>query len=598
MVYRTQQKMSPMIFPNTVFKFYAKNFWRYCGIVVLLYSALAIIDTFGIHVLPAFYLKKTVQVLESAPRADVMRSVIYVAVLYFAMRGFQWLCSISRWFVFDKFIKYPSYNKISSDLYQYVFNQSAEFYTASMPGKISSQIHRISESFFESAEMIFGSLTGALAAFVITAMGLGAIGWQYVVIITFAVAFRIIWGLCTVRKTLRMSGKRSDTLNTLQGRLLDALSNFMVVKMFARAKYEQEVVTTTRKQYEKDANEAHFWSRVFWAPGNLMMDTICFSLFIILSGYMYSIGQSTIADISFALAVYAGISSVAFSVVMNIKNFISSWGNATGSYNALVKPISVQDDENAPDLTVKSANIKIENLRFKYNKRFVIDNLSLDIKPGEKIGLVGLSGAGKTTLVNLIMRLYDPTSGQILIDNQDIKHVTQDSLRKNIAFIPQDATMFNRTIGENIAYGKNDASNKEILFAAKQASAHQFIKNTPDGYTTLVGDRGIKLSGGQRQRIAIARAFLKDSPILIMDEATAALDSETESVIQDSFEKLSQGRTTIVIAHRLSTLRNMDRIVVMSHGKIAESGTHNQLLRRGGLYAKLWKMQSGGFISE
>ena len=196
------------------------------------------------------------------------------------------------------------------------------------------------------------------------------------------------------------------------------------------------------------------------------------------------------------------------------------------------------------------------------------------------------------------MRLYDPTSGQILIDNQDIKHVTQDSLRKNIAFIPQDATMFNRTIGENIAYGKNDASNKEILFAAKQASAHQFIKNTPDGYTTLVGDRGIKLSGGQRQRIAIARAFLKDSPILIMDEATAALDSETESVIQDSFEKLSQGRTTIVIAHRLSTLRNMDRIVVMSHGKIAESGTHNQLLRRGGLYAKLWKMQSGGFISE
>ena len=587
-----------MQFPKSVLLFYVKNFWRYCRLIVLLYSILAIIDTFGVHVLPAFYLKKTVQVLESAPQADIMRSVVYVAILYFAMRGFQWIVSVLRWFVFDKFIKYPSYNKISSDLYQYAFNQSAEFYIASMPGKISSQIHRIGESFFESVEMIFGSLTGALAAFIITAMGLGVIGWQYVAIITFAVTFRIVWGLCTVKKSLRMSGKRSDTLNTLQGRLLDALSNFMAVKMFARAKYEQDIVAPTRKKYEKDANRAHFWSRVFWAPGNLMMDTICFSGFIILSGYMYSIGQSTIADISFALAVYAGISSVAFSVVMNIKNFISSWGNAAGSYNTLIKPISVQDDENAAVLTIKNANIIIENLCFKYNKDNVIKNLSLDIKPGEKVGLVGLSGAGKTTLVNLIMRLYDPASGRILIDGQDIKHVTQDSLRKNIAFIPQDATMFNRNIRENIAYGKIDASDKEVQHAAKQASAHNFIKNTANGYETLVGDRGIKLSGGQRQRIAIARAFLKNSPILILDEATAALDSETESVIQDSFEKLSRGRTTIVIAHRLSTLRNMDRIIVMSHGKIAESGTHKQLLRRGGIYANLWNMQSGGFIAE
>ena len=283
---------------------------------------------------------------------------------------------------------------------------------------------------------------------------------------------------------------------------------------------------------------------------------------------------------------------------MSIKNFISTWGNAAGSYNALVKPISVQDDKDASELRVDAANINIENLRFKYNKNFVINNLSLDIKSGEKIGIVGLSGAGKTTLVNLLMRLYDATDGRILIDGQDIKHVTQDSLRKNISFIPQDATMFNRTIRENIEYGKIGASDKEIMAAAKHASAHMFIKKSPHGYNSLVGDRGIKLSGGQRQRIAIARAFLKDAPILILDEATAALDSETESVIQESFDKLSNGRTTIVIAHRLSTLRNMDRIIVMSGGKIAESGTHNQLVRNGGIYAGLWKMQSGGFIQE
>ena len=575
-----------MQFPSSVLGFYIKNFWRYCGLVVLLYSVLAIIDTFGVFVLPAYYLKNTVQVLESTPQSEIMHAIIFVAGAYFLMRGAQWCASILRWYTFDKYIKYPSYNKISKDLYKYVFEQSAEFYTASMPGKISSQIHRISESFFESVETFFGSLFGALITFVLTAAGLAA------------VAFRIIWGLCTVKKSLRMSGKRTEAHNTLQGRLLDALSNFMAVKVFANAKYEQNVVEPIRQKYEKDANTSHFWSRFFWAPGNLVMDTVCFSIFIILSGYMYSIGKSTIADISFALAVYAGISSVAFSVIMSIKNFISTWGNAAGSYNALVKPISIQDDKNAPELRVNDANIKIENLRFRYNKNFVINNLSLDIKSGEKIGIVGLSGAGKTTLVNLLMRLYDATDGRILIDGQDIKHVTQDSLRKNISFIPQDATMFNRTIRENIEYGKIGASDKEIIDAAKHASAHMFIKKSPNGYDSLVGDRGIKLSGGQRQRIAIARAFLKDSPILILDEATAALDSETESVIQESFDKLSNGRTTIVIAHRLSTLRNMDRIIVMSHGKIAESGTHNQLVRSGGIYAGLWKMQSGGFIQE
>lgn len=587
-----------MRFPSGVLGFYIKNFWRYCGLVVLLYSALAIIDTFGLFVLPAYYLKNTIKTLENTPQPDIMNAIFWVAIAYFVMRGIQWGASILRWYTFDKYIKYPSYNKISTDLYKYVFQQSAEFYTASMPGKISSQIHRISESFFETIEMIFGSLLGALVTFVLTAVGLATVGWQYVAIITFAVAFRIIWGLCTVKKSLHMAGKRTEALNTLQGRLLDALSNFMAVKIFSNAKYEQHIVAPIRKQYAKDANTAHFWSRFFWAPGNLVMDTICFTLFIILSGYMYSIGQSTIADISFALAVYAGISSIAFSVIMNIKNFISSWGNAAGSYNALIKPISIRDDENAQELKIGPANIKIENLWFKYNKKFVIKKLSLDIKSGEKVGLVGLSGAGKTTLVNLLMRIYDPTSGSILIDGQDIKHVTQDSLRKNISFIPQDPTMFNRTIRENIGYGNISASNKEIIKAAQQASAHKFIKNTPDGYESLVGDRGIKLSGGQRQRIAIARAFLKSSPILILDEATAALDSETESVIQESFDKLSYGRTTVVIAHRLSTLRNMDRIIVMSHGKIVESGTHNQLIRRNGIYAKLWEKQSGGFIQE
>jgi ABC-type multidrug transport system fused ATPase/permease subunit len=228
----------------------------------------------------------------------------------------------------------------------------------------------------------------------------------------------------------------------------------------------------------------------------------------------------------------------------------------------------------------------------------VLKDLCLEIKPGERVGIVGQSGAGKTTLVNLLMRFYEPQKGEIFIDGQNIKDVTQNSLRENISFIPQDPTMFNRTIKENIGYGKFGASLKEIRTASKKASADKFIMGTEKGYDSMVGDRGIKLSGGQRQRIAIARAVLKNAPILVLDEATSALDSETELSIQKSFDKLSRGHTTIAIAHRLSTLRNMDRIVVLHEGVVVEQGTHNQLLRKHGEYYRLWQMQSGGFLQE
>lgn len=587
-----------MHFPKTVLGFYVKYFWRYCGLVVLLYSLLAIADTFGVNVLPAYFLERVVSVLETSDASVAVQAIVPIACLYFVLRFVQWLASLGRWYVFDNFIKYKSYNKISSDLYHYVFGQSAEYYAASMPGKINSQIHQIATSFFETVETVFGSMTAGLVSFIIVAASLFSIGWQYVLIITFGVLFRIVWGVLTIKYALKKSAQRSGALNTLQGRLLDALSNFMVVKLFARAKYEQDAVVPTRKKYERDACNAHFWSRVFWAPGNLVMDTFGFTAFILLAGYMYSIGQSSIADISFALAVYGGVSSISFGLVMTIKNFTASWGAAVGSYDSLIKSVSVQDVPDAKLLNVTNGAIEIKNLKFKYSKKLVLDDVSLDIRPGEKVGLVGLSGAGKTTLVNLLMRLYNPTSGQILIDGQDITTVSQDSLRENIAFIPQEPTMFNRSLHDNIAYGRYDAGDADVVAAAKNASAHDFIVESTDGYNTLVGDRGIKLSGGQRQRVAIARAFLKNAPILILDEATAALDSETESTIQSSFEKLSKGRTTVVVAHRLSTLRNMDRIVVLDKGKIIEQGTHNQLLRAGGMYAKLWKMQSGGFIQE
>ena len=319
---------------------------------------------------------------------------------------------------------------------------------------------------------------------------------------------------------------------------------------------------------------------------------------LVLCAYLYGRGEMGLADIVYSTSVYFNVMGMIANLMNSISSIIDNMASAGKGYRNLVVPIEVDDAPNAVPLVVKHGKIEIKNVSFKYKNRYVLRDLSLTVKPGERVGIVGASGAGKTTLVNLLMRFYDVKSGTILIDGHDIRDVTQDSLRANISFIPQDPAMFNRTILENIAYGRPNATNDEIRRAAKNASADKFIMMTEKKYNTIVGDRGIKLSGGQKQRIAIARAFLKQAPILILDEATSALDSETEATIQHSFEKLSHNRTTIAIAHRLSTLRNMDRIVVLDKGRIIESGTHSSLLRRRGAYARLWKMQSGGFLQD
>ena len=586
------------IFPDSVLSFYSKNLFRYTKGWALLYFVLSVFDTAGFSVIPAFFIKMVISTLESQPAPDALLNIIPVAIAYFAVRATLVTGAVMRWTVFDNCIKYKSYNRISADLYEYVFNQTAEYYTESMPGKINSQIDSIATGFYETFNMVFGNTAATVGAFILGLGGLFEIGWQYVLVIMSAVICRVGWGVWRIKHALNASAKTSKVLNSLHGRLLDTLSNFMAVKLFANADWEQKCAEPYRTEYEKTARTGHAQSRFFWAPGNYIMDVVGMTALIVLCGYMYANGKSSIADISFALSVFVGISSLSFNLIMEIKNFVEKWGRAVGSYNGLIKPISITDKPDATDLVVSNAVLEIKKLCFGYGKNNVLKNLSFSVAPGERVGIVGLSGAGKTTLVNLIMRLYDPTSGAIYINGQDIKSITQKSLHKNIAFIPQDSTMFNRTIRENIQYGRMDASEKEIIRAAKDAVADKFILSTPNKYDTRIGDRGIKLSGGQRQRVAIARAFLKNAPILILDEATSALDSETEKTIQESFTKLSAGRTTIVIAHRLSTLRNMDRLIVLDKGKIVESGNHKNLLHKDGIYARLWKMQSGGFLNE
>jgi ABC-type multidrug transport system fused ATPase/permease subunit len=279
--------------------------------------------------------------------------------------------------------------------------------------------------------------------------------------------------------------------------------------------------------------------------------------------------------------------------------FYEHFGTIKEGLSKITKPIELTDAPGAQPIVVPKGEIVFDQVCFSYNSgRDVFDNLSLTIPAGQKVGLVGFSGAGKTTLCQLLLRNYDLNSGQIRIDDQNIAGVTQDSLRAQIAVIPQDTSLFHRSLAENIGYGRPDASMEEIVAAAKAAEAHDFIMKLPAGYETLVGERGIKLSGGQRQRIAIARAILKNAPILLLDEATSALDSVTERLIQTALNHAMAGRTTIVVAHRLATLTNLDRLIVLEHGQVIEDGSLSELLARNGRFAQLWQMQAGGFLPD
>ena len=275
-----------------------------------------------------------------------------------------------------------------------------------------------------------------------------------------------------------------------------------------------------------------------------------------------------------------------------LRQYTVSLARAKKAYANIIVDKKVVDKENAKKLSIKDAEISFQNINFSYGKNTVFKHFNLVISKGEKVGIVGLSGAGKTTICNLLLRMYDVQDGKILINDTDIRDVTQESLRKNISYVPQETTLFNRTIMENIRYAKPHSTRAEIIEAAKKANIHEFISRLPKGYDTLVGNNGIKLSGGQRQRVSIARALLKNAPILILDEATSALDSQNEMMIQKSLQRAMAGKTTLVIAHRLSTLKNMDRIVVIKNGKIVETGTHNQLVHKNGEYSKLWHIQT------
>ena len=581
--------------PKTILGFYKKIF---NGLWWLLGTAWVIrfIAGFGAVLWPN-YQRWIIGMLENAPTGiNLLTYCLPTILLITGLNMTESFLHIARGWVLAN-LGPRVQRKISESLTDYVHSQSMSFWVNRMAGQIYSRIGDITsgiQTIIYDVWGIFVSLimvcVNSIALFSVNKY----VAWLFLFIFVARAVF--VWRM---RKPIKRTSKESADVNAkLTGKLVDSFSNSTNVKLFAGVKREHDYMSPIRAERIAAQRNASFWQRFsLWTPG--VMWDVMFGTTLVLCVYLFAHGAMTLADIVYSISVYLIVVSQIGGIMETIPSIVERMASASKGYSELVVPIEVTDEPNAPDLKVEHGKIEFKKVSFKYKNRYVLRDLSLTIKPGERVGIVGPSGAGKTTLVNLLMRFYDVVRGEILIDGIDIRKVTQSSLRENIAFIPQEPAMFNRTICENIAYGRPGATLAEIKDAARFASADKFIMGTEKKYDTLVGDRGIKMSGGQRQRVAIARAFLKDAPILILDEATSALDSETEVAIQHSFEKLSHNRTTIAIAHRLSTLRNMDKIVVLEHGKIVESGTHKSLLRRrGGIYAKLWKMQSGGFLQD
>ncbi|WP_315855140.1 ABC transporter ATP-binding protein [Chenggangzhangella methanolivorans] len=395
----------------------------------------------------------------------------------------------------------------------------------------------------------------------------------------------------------------SEGRSQVTGRVVDSYTNILTVKLFARARDEDDYVRESMDSLN------HLFQRqmrlvTMFAVTLQLLNALLVAAIAVSSVWLASQGAIGVGVVAMAVPLSWQIVSMSGWVAFQVSAIFENVGVVQEGVGTIARPLDLPDRTNAEELAVEKGDIRLENVTFGYGTpRKVIDDLTLHIRPGEKIGLVGRSGAGKSTLVNLLLRFFEPAQGRILIDGRDISHATQESLRGAISVVTQDTSLLHRSIAENIAYGRPGAPQAEIETAARRASAHEFITGLTDlhgrgGYDAHVGERGVKLSGGQRQRVAIARVILKDAPILVLDEATSALDSEVEAAIQASLDDLMANKTVIAVAHRLSTIARMDRLVVMDRGRIVEQGTHADLIARDGLYADLWRRQSGGFLDD
>ncbi len=576
-------------------KLTVKIYWQHVlkykksGFFTVLFIILASITNV---IAPLFY-KQFFDDLNSGANSDVLIGILIKVVIIHLIGWIFWRGAA--------FLNSYFQTHIMADLpntcFAYMHKHAIGFFEGNFVGSLVKKVNRFYRAFETLADIISWELLPIIMEIGLiniilwrrnSALGIFILVWIFIYCFT---------NFLFSRYKLKFDVQRSEMDSKTTGVLADSITNYSTIKLFAG--YEREGL-----RFKKITDELRKIRRFCWdlatgfeAVQTLLMIILEFVIFYI-AIKLWNQGIITIGDFVLIQAYLIAIFMKLWNFGRIIRKYYEALADAEEMTEIFDTPHKVRDAYNAKELEVKKGKIEFESVRFNYHQtRSIIKNLNFKIKAGERIALVGPSGAGKSTVVKLLLRLIDPAKGKVNIDGQNIRKITQDSLHRAISMVPQDPILFHRTLMENIRYGKPEATDEEVIEAAKAAHCHEFIDSLPEKYQTFVGERGVKLSGGERQRVAIARAILSNSPILILDEATSSLDSESEMLIQDALNKLMKDKTVIVIAHRLSTIMRMDRIILIDQGDIVEQGSHQQLLKRkNGLYKKLWDLQAGGFI--
>jgi ATP-binding cassette subfamily B protein len=580
-----------------VLRAYIKAAIRYPWLLALVFFGGIVIEVSSVS--SSLVIRHLVDLLSNTTPTQAIVASLFIALGLFALLTFMgWVGQRMRQLGLT-YIEPKVMNDLSASAFAYLLGHSHEFFISNFSGSLARRVTRYARSF----ESVLDNISFNFFSTALYASGILVILWLRSPVLGAIVLFWIIIfiylqiAMARWRQPLRIARAAEDS--NVTGVLSDAIGNYSAISLFAAGAHERAIFDTAIDKWKIATLRSWVADNWIWAVQGIFVMAVEIAL---LAGgiLLWERGLFTVGDFVLVQLYLIGLIDRIWNIGNAMRQLYDAFADAYEMIEIFEKPHAIQDRSGAKELVIANGTIEMDKVGFRFiEAREIFENLSLTISGGQKVAFVGPSGAGKSTVTRLLLRLYDVTDGSIRIDGQDIREVTQDSLRANISFVPQEPVLFHRTLRENIAYGRPDATMEELIEAAKKAHCHEFISALPEAYDTLVGERGVKLSGGERQRVAIARAILKNAPILVLDEATSSLDSESEALIQDALRVLMEGKTVVVIAHRLSTIMSMDRIVVIERGAIAADGTHADLVNdTTGLYHKLWSIQAGGFVVD